>query len=173
MYLTITMLLFFILPETWRVIAALPEMRLLQLLFKHVLPYIYIYIYIYTEMKWSMYYVNYHIIRYCPYSEMHINVKTHPLYIVARSTYIKIPMHTYIICRNVHLSKKPTTIVSSTWFIDSSPESSLRLVSYLPIPGPVFTKLFRIRIKIRLKLNIILLWNFFKTCFTYLTIDCW
>ena len=41
------MFYFFILPETWRVIIALPEMRLLQLLFKHVLPYIYIY----TEMK--------------------------------------------------------------------------------------------------------------------------
>jgi len=36
----------------------------------------------------------------------------------------------------------------------------------------VFTKLFRIRIKIRLKLNILLLWTFFETYFYYLTIDC-
>jgi len=38
-------------------------------------------------------------------------------------------------------------------------------------PGPVFTKLFRIRIKIRLKLKKILLWTFFKTYNNYLTID--
>jgi len=36
----------------------------------------------------------------------------------------------------------------------------------------VFTKLFRIRIKIRLKLKIILLWTCFKTYYNYLTIDC-
>ena len=107
MYLKITMLLFFILPETRRVIIALPEMRLLQLLFKHIHVYI---------LKWNdrctmllcvnVFSYNYHIIRYCQYSEIHINVMTHPLYIVARSTYIKIPMHTCMICRNVHLSKK-------------------------------------------------------------------
>jgi len=37
----------------------------------------------------------------------------------------------------------------------------------------VFTKLFRIRIKIRLKLNIVLLWTIFETYYNYLTIDCW
>jgi len=37
----------------------------------------------------------------------------------------------------------------------------------------VFTKLFRIRIKIRLKLNMLLLWTFFETYYNYLTIDCW
>jgi len=37
----------------------------------------------------------------------------------------------------------------------------------------VFTKLFRIRIKIRLKLNIPLLWTFFETYYNYLTIECW
>jgi len=37
----------------------------------------------------------------------------------------------------------------------------------------VFTKLFRIRIKIRLKLNILLLWTFFKTYDNHLTTDCW
>ena len=36
----------------------------------------------------------------------------------------------------------------------------------------MFTKLFRIRIKIRLKLNILLLWTFFETYYNYLTIDC-
>jgi len=35
----------------------------------------------------------------------------------------------------------------------------------------VFTKLFGIRIKIRLKLKILILWTFFKTCYNYLTID--
>ena len=39
--------------------------------------------------------------------------------------------------------------------------------------GPVFTKLFRIRIKIRLKLNILLQRTFFETYFYYVTIDCW
>ena len=39
--------------------------------------------------------------------------------------------------------------------------------------GPVFTKLFRIRIKIRLKLNIPLLWTFFETYYNYFTIDGW
>jgi len=38
--------------------------------------------------------------------------------------------------------------------------------------GPMFTKLFRIRIKIRLKLNILLLWTFFETYYSYLTIHC-
>jgi len=37
----------------------------------------------------------------------------------------------------------------------------------------VFTKLFRIGLKIRLKLNILLLWTLFKTYYNYLTIDCW
>jgi len=37
--------------------------------------------------------------------------------------------------------------------------------------GPVFTKLFRIRIKIRLKLKFLLLWIVFKTYHNYLTID--
>jgi len=37
----------------------------------------------------------------------------------------------------------------------------------------VFTKLFRIRIKIRLKLNILILWIVFKTYYDYLTIDRW
>jgi len=37
----------------------------------------------------------------------------------------------------------------------------------------VFTTLFKIRIKIRIKLNILLLWNFLKTFYNYLTIDCW
>jgi len=36
----------------------------------------------------------------------------------------------------------------------------------------VFTKLFRIRIKIRPKLNILLLSTFFETYYNYLTIDC-
>jgi len=39
-------------------------------------------------------------------------------------------------------------------------------------PGPVFTKLFRIKIKIRLKLKNLLLWIVFKTYHNYLTIDC-
>ena len=39
-------------------------------------------------------------------------------------------------------------------------------------PGPVFTKLFRIRIKIRLNLKNLLLWIVFKTYHNYLTIDC-
>jgi len=30
------------------------------------------------------------------------------------------------------------------------------------LPGPVFTKLFRIKIKIRLKFKILLLWTFLK-----------
>jgi len=34
------------------------------------------------------------------------------------------------------------------------------------------TRLFRIRIKIRLKLNNLLLWTIFKTYKDYLTIDC-
>ena len=38
--------------------------------------------------------------------------------------------------------------------------------------APRVTKLFRIRIKIRLTLKILLLWTF-RTCYTYLTIDCW
>jgi len=38
--------------------------------------------------------------------------------------------------------------------------------------GPVFTKLFRIRIKIRLQLKILLLWTF-KPTIILLTIDCW
>jgi len=37
----------------------------------------------------------------------------------------------------------------------------------------VFTKHFRSRIKIRLKLKILLLWTFFETYYNYLTIDCW
>jgi len=37
----------------------------------------------------------------------------------------------------------------------------------------VFTKLFRIRIKIRLKLKTLLLWTFFKTAYNYLTSYCW
>jgi len=37
----------------------------------------------------------------------------------------------------------------------------------------MFTKLFRIRIKIRLKLNIPLLWTFFETYYNYFTIDGW
>jgi len=37
----------------------------------------------------------------------------------------------------------------------------------------VFTKFFRIRIKIRLNLKILLLWTFFKTNYSYLTIDFW
>jgi len=37
----------------------------------------------------------------------------------------------------------------------------------------VFTKLFRIRIKIRLKLKNLLLWTFFETYYNYLTIDWW
>jgi len=37
----------------------------------------------------------------------------------------------------------------------------------------MFTKLFRIRIKISLKLNNLLLWTFFETYYNYLTIDCW
>jgi len=36
----------------------------------------------------------------------------------------------------------------------------------------VFTKLFRIRIKIRLNLNILLIWIVFKTYHNYLTSDC-
>jgi len=36
----------------------------------------------------------------------------------------------------------------------------------------VFTKLFRIRTKLRLKLNILILW-IFKTYYNYLTIDLW
>jgi len=40
-------------------------------------------------------------------------------------------------------------------------------------PGPMFTKLFRIRIKIRLKLKIIVLCTFFETYYNYLNIDCW
>jgi len=36
----------------------------------------------------------------------------------------------------------------------------------------VFTKLFRIKIKIRLKLKKLLLWIVFKTYHKYLTIDC-
>jgi len=36
----------------------------------------------------------------------------------------------------------------------------------------VFTKLFRIRIKIMLKLKILQLWIVFKTYHNYLTIDC-
>ena len=39
--------------------------------------------------------------------------------------------------------------------------------------GPVFITLFRIRIKIRLKLNILLQRTFFETYFYYVTIDCW
>ena len=39
--------------------------------------------------------------------------------------------------------------------------------------GPVFTKFFRIRLKIRLKLKKLLLWTFFETYYNYLTIDCW
>jgi len=39
------------------------------------------------------------------------------------------------------------------------------------IPGPVFTNLFRI--KIRLKLKVLLLWTFFETFYNNLTIDCW
>jgi len=38
---------------------------------------------------------------------------------------------------------------------------------------PVFTKLFRIRIKIRLKLNILILWAFSETYLKYLTSDFW
>ena len=38
--------------------------------------------------------------------------------------------------------------------------------------GPVFRKLFRNRIKIRLKLNILLLLIVFKAYRNYLTIDC-
>ena len=38
---------------------------------------------------------------------------------------------------------------------------------------PVFIKIFRIMINIRLKLNILILWIFFKTYYYYLTIDCW
>jgi len=37
----------------------------------------------------------------------------------------------------------------------------------------VFTKLFRIRIKIRLKLKNLLLQSFLKTYYNYLTIGCW
>jgi len=37
----------------------------------------------------------------------------------------------------------------------------------------VFTKLFRIRIKIRLKFKNILLWTFLETYYNYLIIDCW
>jgi len=40
------------------------------------------------------------------------------------------------------------------------------------LSGPVFTRLFRIRFKIRLKLNILLLWIVFKTYYTSLTFDC-
>jgi len=40
------------------------------------------------------------------------------------------------------------------------------------IPGRVFKKLFRIGIKIRLNLNILLLWIVFRTYHSYLTIDC-
>ena len=43
----------------------------------------------------------------------------------------------------------------------------------LSYSGSMFTKLFRIRIKIRLKLNNLLLWTFFETYYNYLTIDCW
>ena len=47
-----------------------------------------------------------------------------------------------------------------------------RLVLKLkPIPGHVFTKLFRI--KIGLNLNNILLTTFFKTYYKYSTFDCW
>jgi len=45
--------------------------------------------------------------------------------------------------------------------------------NFLINSGPVFTKLFRIKIEIRLKLNILLLWIVFKTYYIYLTIDCW
>ena len=38
---------------------------------------------------------------------------------------------------------------------------------------PLFTKLFRFRIKIRPKLNIIVLCTFIKTYYNYLTIGCW
>ena len=38
---------------------------------------------------------------------------------------------------------------------------------------PRVTKLFRIRIKISLTLNNLLLWTFIETYYTYLTIDCW
>ena len=38
-------------------------------------------------------------------------------------------------------------------------------------PGPVFTKLFRLKIKIRLKLKILLLYIVFITYHNYLTID--
>jgi len=44
------------------------------------------------------------------------------------------------------------------WKMDLLKHVTLRLLE----PGPVFTTLFRIRIKIRLKLNIILLWTFLK-----------
>jgi len=37
------------------------------------------------------------------------------------------------------------------------------------ISDPAFTKLFRIRIKIRLKINILILWTIFKTYYYYLT----
>jgi len=37
----------------------------------------------------------------------------------------------------------------------------------------VFTKPFSIKIKIRLNINIMLLWILFGTYYNYLTIDCW
>ena len=56
----------------------------------------------------------------------------------------------------------------------SNMRSCHRLVLKLkPIPGHVFTKLFRIRIKIGLNLNNILLTTFFKTYYKYSTFDCW
>ena len=48
----------------------------------------------------------------------------------------------------------------------------LELRGWIHSPGPVFTKLFRIRIKIRLKLKILLLWIVFKTYHNYLAIVC-
>ena len=47
------------------------------------------------------------------------------------------------------------------------------VINQVVTPGPVFTKLFRNRIKIRLKLKILLLRTFLKTCNNYWTIDCW
>ena len=69
----------------------------------------------------------------------------------------KIPCFTYI----VHA--RPGTVVQPYY-------TSILL---LYVPGPVVTKLFRIRIKIRLRLNILSTMYFFKTYYTYLTIDWW
>ena len=62
---------------------------------------------------------------------------------------------------------------SYSWLLKSALQdfSDRKYVKKNRLQCPVFTKLFRIRINIRLKLKILLLWPFFNTYYNYLTID--